>query len=72
LTTPPLIFPSQEEMRMKTVANTRHAVEKIGRRRRLRPMIPIDDAEAAALFLVEHMPPSIRVELGRLLVANGR
>jgi hypothetical protein len=26
----------------------------------------------AALFLVEHMPPAIRVELGRLLVANGR
>jgi hypothetical protein len=35
-------------------------------------MIPIDDAEAAALFLFEHMPPSISVELGRLLVASGR
>jgi hypothetical protein len=35
-------------------------------------MIPVDDAEAAALFLVEHMRPAIRAELGRLLVANGR
>jgi hypothetical protein len=56
---------------MKAVAKSRHAVENIGRRRRLRPMIP-NAAAAAALFLVEHMPPSIRVELGRLLVANGR
>ena len=39
---------------MKTVAKTRQAVENVGRRRRLRTMIPIDAAAAAALFLVEH------------------
>jgi hypothetical protein len=59
-------------MHMKTVAKNGHAVENIGRRRRLRPMNPIDDAEAPALLLVEHMRPSIRVELGRRLVASGR
>ncbi|MGD0471592.1 MAG: hypothetical protein ABSB70_00040 [Candidatus Velthaea sp.] len=32
--------------------------------------IPIDDAEAAALYLAEIMPPAIRRELGRLLVAS--
>jgi hypothetical protein len=52
---------------MKTPAKTRPA-ENIDRpRRRVRLMIPVNDAEAAALFLVEHMPPAIRVELGRLL-----
>ena len=35
-----------------------------------RPQIPIDDAEAAALYLAEIMPPAIRRELGRLLVAS--
>jgi hypothetical protein len=56
---------------MKTPAKTRPAVENIDRpRRRVRLMIPVNDAEAAALFPVEHMPPAIRVELGRLLVAN--
>ena len=34
------------------------------------PQIPIDDAEAAALYLSEIMPPAIRRELGRLLVAS--
>jgi hypothetical protein len=56
---------------MKTLAKTRPDVENIDRvGRRVRPMIPVDDAEAAALFLVEHMATAIRVELGRLLVAN--
>jgi hypothetical protein len=32
----------------------------------LRP-ISLDDAEAAALFLVEHLPAALRRELGRLL-----
>ena len=57
---------------MKTITRSRPGVENIDRaRRRSRPMIPVD-AEAAALFLVEHMRPAIRAELGRLLVANGR
>lgn len=34
------------------------------------PLIPVDDAEAAALFLAERMRPAVRVELGRLLIAN--
>jgi hypothetical protein len=33
------------------------------------PSIPVDDAEAAALFLAEHMRPAVQVELGRLLIA---
>jgi hypothetical protein len=58
---------------MKTLARSRPGVENIDRaRRRSRSMIRVDDAEAAALFLVEHMRPAIRAELGRLLVANGR
>lgn len=58
---------------MKTPARSRPGVEKIDRaRRRSRPIIPVDDAEAAALSLVDHMRPAIRAELGRLLVANGR
>jgi hypothetical protein len=32
--------------------------------------IPIDDAEAAALYLSEIMPPAMRRELGRLLVTS--
>jgi hypothetical protein len=36
-----------------------------------RPQIPVDNAEAAALFLAEIMPPAVRRELGRLLVASG-
>ena len=58
---------------MKTPARIRPGVENIDRaRRRSRPIIPVGDAEAAALFLVEHMRPAIRAGLGRLLVANGR
>jgi hypothetical protein len=34
------------------------------------PQIPVDDAEALALFLVEHVPASTRRELGRLLIAG--
>jgi hypothetical protein len=34
------------------------------------PQIPIDDAEAAALYLSEIMPPAMRRELGRLLVTS--
>lgn len=34
------------------------------------PLIPVDDAEAAALFLAERMRPAVRVEIGRLLIAN--
>jgi hypothetical protein len=34
------------------------------------PQIPLDDPEAAARFLVEVMPPAMRRELGRLLLAN--
>jgi hypothetical protein len=59
-------------MRMKTVAKTRDAVENIGRRRQVWPMIPFDDAEAAARFHFEDTPPSIRIGRGRLLVVNGR
>jgi hypothetical protein len=58
---------------MKTPARSRPGVENIDRaQRRSRPIILVDDAEAAALFLVEHMRPAIRAGLGRLLVANGR
>jgi hypothetical protein len=56
---------------MKTPAGSRPGVQNIDRARRgSRPIIPVDDVEAAALFLVEHMRPAIRAELGRLLVAN--
>jgi hypothetical protein len=34
------------------------------------PQIPLDDAEAAALYLVEVMSPAMRAQLGRLLLAN--
>jgi hypothetical protein len=58
---------------MKSLARSRPSVENIDRApRRSRPMIPVDDAEAAALFLVEHTRPAIRAELGRLLVGNAR
>jgi hypothetical protein len=32
------------------------------------PSIPVDDAEAAALYLVEIMRPSVRLELARRLM----
>ena len=35
------------------------------------PSIPLNDTEAEALCLFEQMPPAIRVELERLLVASG-
>jgi hypothetical protein len=34
------------------------------------PQTPLHDPEAAALYLVEVMPPAMRRELGRLLVAS--
>jgi hypothetical protein len=37
---------------------------------KLAPQIPVDDAEALALYLVEHVPPAMRRELGRLLMAS--
>jgi len=37
---------------------------------KLAPQIPVDDAEALALYLVEHVPPAMRRELGRLLTAS--
>ena len=58
---------------MKTISRTRPGVQNINRARRRSPLvISVDDAEAAALFLVEHMRPAIRAELRRLLVGNAR
>jgi hypothetical protein len=34
------------------------------------PQLPIDDAEAAVLYLAEITPPAMRRELRRLLVAS--
>ena len=36
----------------------------------INPSMPLWDAEAAALFLTEHMPPEMRRELGRLLIQS--